>query len=146
MSHIRCKAAASIVLLAVVLSACTQGLDRADPTLSEALPAPGSIHLISDPPQAPYPVTIRYLNGGDASGAYHDFAQGETILIVFSNLPGERGIQVNGRACEGRYTLETGVETDLLLVLGDEGCRVEVTGSHREGSVHSNAPTDPEVD
>jgi hypothetical protein len=38
MSHIRCKAAASIVLLAVVLSSCTQGLDRADPTLSEAYP------------------------------------------------------------------------------------------------------------
>ena len=126
-------------LLALALAGC-------EPLIANEPPSPGSIHLVSEPPQAPYPVILRYLSGGSVSRVYHEFAQGETILVVFSSLPGEEGIQVNGRACEGRYTLETRVETDLLLVLGDGTCRVRVIGSHPEGAVHTDAPTEPKVD
>jgi len=126
-------------LLAFALVGC-------EPRNAGEQPAPGSIHLVSEPPQAPYPVILRYLSGGGVSRAYHEFAQGETMLVVFSSLPGVEGIQVNGRECEGRYTLETRVETDLVLVLGDGTCRVQVIGSHPEGAVHSDPPTDPKVD
>ncbi len=91
-------------------------------------------------------MVLRYLSGGSASRAYHEFAWGDTILVVFSSLPGEEGIQVNGQACDGRYTLQTKLETDLLLFLGDGTCRVEVVGTHPEGTVHSDPPTEPNVD
>jgi hypothetical protein len=85
------------------------------------------------------------MTDNDPSGVYHEFAKGETILIVFTNLPGEKGVHVNGRACDGRYMLTSGVETDLLLVLGDGTCRIEVLRSHPEGIIHSDPPTEPKV-
>jgi hypothetical protein len=91
-------------------------------------------------------VTIRWLNGGSVSGVYHEFARGEAILIVSSTLPGTEGVEVNGQACQGLYTIEARVETDLLLHLDDGSCRVEVLGSHPEGAVHTDRPTDPKVD
>jgi hypothetical protein len=108
-------------------------------------PIPGSFRLVTDPPVAPFPVTIRYLIGGDASRAYHEFSAGERILVVFTTLPGEEGVQVNGRACEGRYTIAAGLETDVLVVLRGESCRVEVTGSHPEGLVHTDPFTKPKL-
>lgn len=138
------SAVAAGLLLAFLVISCT-GLVPVNTTPHEAQPQPGTVHLIAEPPQAPYPVVIRHMSGDDASGVYHEFAEGKTILIVFSNLPGQKGVQVNGQACEGRYLLSTGIETDVLLVLGDGSCRIEVIGSHAEGSVHSDAPTEPKV-
>ena len=103
------------------------------------------MHLVADPPRAPYPLVIRHVSGVEASGVYHEFALGETVLVVFATLPGEKGVQVNGRACAGRYELTTGVETDLLLVLGIDACQIEVVGSHPEGTVHFDLPTEPKV-
>lgn len=133
------------VIFAFVLAGCGGSLAPVNTSPHEALPLPGTVHLVSAPAQAPYPVVIRHMSGDDASGAYHEFVEGETILVVFSNLPGEKGVQVNGRACDGRYMLTTGFETDVLLRLGDGTCRVEVLGSHAEGSVHSDPPTEPKV-
>ena len=55
-------------------------------------------------------------------------------------------IQMNGQACEGRYTIESRVETDVLLHFGAGSCRIEVVGAHAEGSVHTDLPTEPKVD
>jgi hypothetical protein len=132
----RQRAAAVVLLLATVLVGCQPGVNEP--------PLPGSMHIQSEPPQAPESVTLRYLSPG-VSGVYHEFAQGETVLVVFSSLPGEYGVQVNGQACDGRFTIETRVETDVLLVLGAGSCRLEVLGSHPEGSVHTDPPTDPTV-
>ena len=32
------------------------------------------------------------------------------------------------------------IETDLLLSLTDDGCRIEVLGSHAEGGSHAEEP------
>jgi hypothetical protein len=53
---------------------------------------------------------------------------------------------VNGASCEGQWAIEENVETDVLVHLGDSPCRVEVMGSHEIGSVHTDPPTDPELD
>jgi hypothetical protein len=103
------------------------------------------MHLVADPPQAPYPLIIRHLSGVEVSGVYHEIAAGETVLVVFPSLPGEKGVEVNGRACAGRYELATGVEIDLLLVLGVDACHIQVVGSHPEGTVHFDPVTEPEV-
>lgn len=136
---------ALVLLAAVTLASCARLTPSTEPTPHEALPLPGTLHLVADPPQAPYPLIIRHMSGVDASGVYHEFAPGETVLVVFANLPGKKGVQVNGRTCVGRYELTTGVETDLLLVLGIDACQIQVVGSHAEGTVHFDPYTEPEV-
>lgn len=48
----------------------------------------------------------------------------------------QKRLDINGRLCEGTFTIQARVETDLLLSLTDDGCRIEVLGSHREGDAH----------
>jgi hypothetical protein len=128
----------AIPLLAAALAGCQPGVNEP--------PLPGTVHIRSEPATAQEPVTLRYVLAGGVSRVYHEFALGETVLVVFSSLPGEHGLQLNGRDCDGRFTIETGVETDLLLVLGDGTCRLALIGSHLEGTVHTDPPTDPKVD
>ena len=103
------------------------------------------MHLVADPPQAPYRLIIRHMSGADPSSVFHEFGPGETVLVVFSNLPGEKGVEVNGRTCTGRYEVATGVETDLVLTLGTDECAIRVVASHPQGTLHSDPPTEPKV-
>lgn len=98
-------------------------------------PLPGSFYLTSDPPLAPYALTIRIAQVGGVSGRSEQFEEGDEVLVNWSDLPlpEEKWIDVNGQKCEGTFGIEARIETDLLLVLTDDGCRVEVLGSHPEG-------------
>jgi hypothetical protein len=108
----------------------------------------GYVHIASSPPLAPFPVTVRFRNpsGGSVSRVSFEFDPGETVLIVFPGTPGDNGLEVNGASCEGQWALEENVETDVLLQLDDVACRVEVVGSHAIGSVHTDPPTEPQLD
>lgn len=46
-----------------------------------------------------------------------------------------QAIWVDDSPCEGRFEIEPLVETDLLLHLTDEGCRVEILGAHAQATV-----------
>ena len=138
---------ATLTILVALVSACAPRELPSRPPIAEEHPGPGEIHLVSQPRQAPYPLVLRYLSpGGDVSRVYHEFSRDEDVLVIFTDLPGERGIQTNGHACEGRYMVETAVQTDLLLHLGDGTCRVEVLGPHPQGKVHRGTQAEPRVD
>lgn len=127
-------------LLAASIAACS-GISLPSSTLHEDLPAPGSFHLTSDPPQAPRALSLRYLYQGEPSGISDEFVAGATVVVRRSSLPELHGVQVNGARCAGQFPIVTGIEIDIILVLTDVGCRVETTGSHPEGAVrHGDEP------
>lgn len=120
------------LLLALVSIACTVG---------SALP--GSYYLTSDPPLAPYRLSIREDDVGvdDVSGPHRrtaTFEAGQEVVLDWSTLPlpQQKWIEVNGQDCEGRFDIQARVQTDLLLILTDDVCRIEVLGLHPEGAPH----------
>lgn len=129
------RATALSLLLALVSIGCTS--EPTDPPI-HGDPLPGSFYLTSDPPLAPYAVTIRSAHLGGVSGRFAQFEAGKEVVVNWSDLPlpEEKWIEVNGRNCEGTFGMEERIETDLLLVLTDDTCRVEVLGSHPEGGPH----------
>ncbi len=101
-------------------------------------PLPGSFHLTSDPRLAPYALTIRIDEAGGPSLRTAEFAQGDEVVVDWSTLPLPlaKWIEVNGQDCEGTFAIQERIETDLLLILMDDICRVEVLGMHLEGGPH----------
>jgi hypothetical protein len=122
------------MLLAVSVTACSPGLIA--PTLHEAIPLPGSFYLTAEPADAPGAFSIRYLSqGGDVSGISDDFPPGARIVAQRSTLPGRWGVLLNGGRCDGSFDIETEIETDVVLHIAADGCRIEAVGSHPEGAV-----------
>jgi hypothetical protein len=101
-------------------------------------PDPGSFHLTSDPPLAPYALTIRIDEAGGPSRRTAEFAEGGEVVVDWSTLPlpPAKWIEVNGQDCVGTFAIQARFETDLLLTLTDDVCRVEVLGTHLEGGPH----------
>lgn len=126
-----------LLLLALVSIGCTSA--RSEPTQPpiHGEPLPGSFYLTSDRP-APYPFTIRVETIGGPSRRNEKFEEGEVIVLQWPTLPIplEKWIEVNGQDCEGTFGIQARIETDLLLSLTADGCRVEVLGSHPEGGPH----------
>jgi hypothetical protein len=119
----------------------------AEPTLSEAIPAPGSFYLRSEPREAPYAMTIRIDPVGGPSGRSAEFAEGDWIVLEWSDLPlpEDKWLDINGVDCEGTFGIESRFDTDLLLTFTEEGCHVEVLGMHPEDGPHHpvTIPADP---
>lgn len=110
-------------------------------------PLPGYVHLVADPPHASIPVTVWFRDPGGTklSTVFFEFPAGDPILIVFPSTPGSSGLQVNDDPCDGELAILSQVETDVILHLGENPCRVEVVGSHPFGSVHTDPPTEPKL-
>ncbi len=120
-SHMPSRGAV-LLLLALVSSGCSTG--SAEPSIVGE-PLPGSFYLTSDRPAA-YPLTIRWETGTRSA----QFDEGDSIVLNWSTLPlpEQKRIDINGQLCEGTFTIEARIETDLLLSLKDDGCRVDVLG------------------
>jgi hypothetical protein len=113
--------------------------------------SPGYVHIVSLPPQATSPLTIRFRDPGhdQLSTVSFDFAAAEQILIVFPSTPSAPGnvaLQVNDLPCDGTWAITSKMETDLLLIVDDASCRTEVIGTHAVGAVHTDPQTEPNVD
>jgi hypothetical protein len=123
-----------LLCLALISLGCTT--EPADPPIVGD-PLPGSFYLSSDRP-APYPFTIRWEVGSRSA----QFDEGDSIVVNWSTLPlpDQKRIEINGQLCEGTFGIQARIETDLLLSLTDDGCRVEVLGSHPEGVSHAEEP------
>jgi len=109
-------------------------------------PLPGSFYLTSDPPLAPFDLTIQvdHVDGPGPSGRNARFNSGEEILVNWADLPfpREKWIEVNGRDCEGTFEIRARFEIDLLLTFTNDGCAIDVLGSHPEDVYpHGPAPT-----
>ncbi len=133
---------ALLSVLALIFLGCTsQPTESVEPPI-HGEPLPGSFYLTSDPPLAPYAVTIRGETTGGVSGRSAQFDEGDLIVVQWSDLPlpHDKWIQVNGQKCEGAFEIRARIETDLLLSLTDDGCRVEVLGSHPEAGSYAEEP------
>lgn len=102
-------------------------------------PLPGSFYMTSDPPLAPHPLSIRIDDIGGPSGRSQQFEEGDVVVVNWSTLPlpGVKWIQINGKDCDGTFGIQARFETDLLLILTEDVCHVEVLGSHPEGGPHT---------
>jgi hypothetical protein len=100
-------------------------------------PLPGSIHLTAIPPRAPRPLSLRVETIG-GPGISVEIEERDEIVADWGALPlpEEKWIEVNGQDCEGTFGVRERFETDLLLVLTDDACRVQVLGVHPEGGSH----------
>lgn len=107
-------------------------------------PTPGSLHLKSDPQTAPRDLTIRV--GDDSPSGWSEVVpKGAPVWITFTTLPDvDQAIWVDDERCDGRFAIEPLAETDLLLHLADQGCRVDVLRAHPEGAGEHRSV--PEVD
>lgn len=142
-SHGRSVAAAPLCLALVLIGCASQPSQAAEPTgLPEPTPhgepLPGSFHLTSDPPRAPYTLTIRIDDSGGPSGRTAEFNEGDPVVVDWSTLPlpQVKLIEVNGRDCEGTFGIQARFEIDLLLTFTDDACRVQILGVHLEGGSH----------
>ena len=125
-----------LLLLTSALVGCGFGQPTQSEPSSVGEQLPGSVHVESDPAQAPRPVEIQHVWGGDVSRRSHQFSQGQTISYVASTLPGQVGLVLNGTTCAGQFGITASTETDVLLILEGEACSVEVLGSHPETVPH----------
>ena len=128
---------ALLLLLALACMGCAAA--SSGPTQPPIVgdPLPGSFYLTADRP-APYPFTIRWEVGSRSA----QFDEGDSIVVNWSTLPlpDQKRIEINGQLCEGTFGIQARIETDLLLSLTDDGCRIEVLGSHPEGGPHAEEP------
>lgn len=67
-----------------------------------------------------------------------EIEEGDEVVADWSDLPlpAEKWIEVNGQDCEGTFGVRERFETDLLLILADDGCRIQFLGAHPEGEPH----------
>lgn len=134
-THPRTRLVVLPLLLALLSPGCLS--QPPEPTLLGE-PDPGSFHLTAEPPLAPYFLSIRADEAGGPSRRNAQFDGGDQVVVDWSTLPlpQVKWIEVNGRDCEGTFGIKERAETDLLLILAGDVCRVEVLGTHPEGGPH----------
>jgi hypothetical protein len=127
-----------LALAFVVVSTGCGSLRQSTAPTQHGEPLPGSYHLISDPTLAPYDIVIREADSGGSHSLSEHFSQGQKVELTWSTLPlpSPKWIQVNGQNCEGSFTIEPRVETDLLLLLTTDSCQLQVLAKHPEGTGH----------
>jgi hypothetical protein len=109
------------------------------------------VRIVAVPAESPFRLRIWFRDPGvpdNLSPVHFDFAAGQRLLVVFPSTPNDNGgaLQVNDFACEGGWSIRSNVETDVVLHLDDAGCTVNVLGSHAFGEVHTDPPTEAELD
>lgn len=94
------------------------------------------------PPRALSALTLQYIGSdGAVSGVQDEFVVGSLVVVDRPNLPGQMGVRVNSVACEGRFSIDSGFETDVILLLGVNPCRVELVGTHPVGTMEHASGT-----
>jgi len=71
-------------------------------------------------------------------GISAEIEEGDEVVSDWSDLPlpEVKWIEVNGQDCEGTFGVRARFETDLLLILTNDACHIQVLGSHPEGGSH----------
>jgi len=110
-----------------------------EPTIS-GQPLHGLIHLTSIPPHAPRLLSLRVDRIG-GPGISVEIEEGEEVVADWFDLPlpEVKWIEVNGQDCEGTFGVRERFETDLLLILTDDACRVQFLGAHPRAEPHPDA-------
>ncbi len=128
-----------LALSAAVLAACEQlatfipsPAAPPAPTAADAdMPGPGQLHLTAVPEEASVELVIRYVRDGDPSRVEDRVPAGAPVLIERTTLPHPRErLEVDGAICDGTYPIEALMETDVVVIVDDAGCRVEVRRIH----------------
>ena len=111
------------------------------PLFDEHMPGPGTLYLTSLPRKATMDVVIRHIRDGERSSHEDRVPAGVPIVVEMTNLPGTADrLEVNGVVCDGSYPIQENMETDVVVILADAGCRVEVRRVHAQ-----NAPVHGET-
>jgi hypothetical protein len=124
-----------IVLSGLVVSTASCGwLPRPTATSQsgvELVPGPGYFHVTAEPPLADAVIEIRSIGSdGEASGVVDSFQPGDVIEVDRAALAGQRGLSVDGFACDGRFQVVEEMVTEVLLSLRDDGCRLTTVRIH----------------
>ena len=121
-------AARQLSAAALLVAAC--GVDPGGTHVAgtEDQPAPGSVEVEGDPPQAATPLVIQFVGaeGGVVEETTARIPAGGTIKAGMPNLPGVMRLLVNGNLCE--FAIESDRRTRVALRIRDAGCSVETKG------------------
>ena len=96
---------------------------------AEALPGPGQVMLVADPPEAAEPLTIEFAGqDGEVRGLPTQIQPGATVSASTVSLPGKVTVHVNGKACDGTVPVRTDMTTTVVLLFARGGCSIAVQG------------------
>jgi hypothetical protein len=99
----------------------------------------GSFHFVAEPPVAAEPLSVRLrMEDGTSSARSFDFAVGDVVTDSPTDVPGRRGVVVNGRSCAGEFIVEAGRTTEVTIRLVGDTCTVVQTGVHEEAHAASD--------
>lgn len=88
----------------------------------------GSVHFVADPPKATTSVEIRLrMQDGSPSDQAFQFAVGSVIEDTPWSTPGNFGLIVNDRTCDGAFEIEGGQTTEVTIRLQGDLCSVTAT-------------------
>jgi len=116
----------AMLLLGVAVIACAE--PAASPT--EGLPGAGYISVVGSPTTAANDgvgIDVRDASGELVTQA--EIPMGTRIVTQFAVLPGSYDVSAGG-GCSNPVAVSSGMETDLTLRQGDQGCSLEVGSTH----------------
>lgn len=125
------------MIAATVFAACdqlTSVVATEPPITDERHPVPGTLYLTALPEAATVELVIRFVSGGDPSSVETVVPEGVPVLVERTLGSGPHELEVNGVVCDGTYPIEKGMETDAVVIFGDDGCRVETRQIHAENA------------
>ncbi len=100
-------------------------------TAFEGMPGPAYLHLDGEPVTAARPFVVTFAGpDGDRSGQSFAFEAGQRVVIDRTSFAETFAAWVDDIACEGSATTLTDRETDGLLEIDDEVCRLTTTRNH----------------
>jgi hypothetical protein len=122
------RASLALVAVTVVLGACTPQVGATFEDGVEHLPGPGEIHLVTDPPIAGIELAFVVIQSGGDSSVTTTIAAGEPVVVDLTTLPGIFAMRMNGTACDGRFPVQEGRMTDIIVRITLDGCATTVSG------------------
>lgn len=120
-----------LIGILVVAGACAPGPGGTFEQGVEHLPAPGYIHLVTQPAIAQIELTfVLIVTDGTDSGVTTRVAAGDPVAIDLTTPPGAYAIRMNGTVCQDRFPVEADRETDVVVRIATDGCATAVGGIH----------------
>lgn len=91
-------------------------------------PQPGGFTLTTDPAKATVAWEFGTVTGDSVSTVSDRFAQGQTVKLSRTELPGSYQLLVNGAICDGSFDMVESLRTIVVATIGGKTCALETVG------------------
>ena len=128
-SMLRVRVGFVVVVVSLVGCATPSGPARHFPG-TESMPAPASVWLTAVPASPPQPVKIEMTSPDSDMHRTHTFVPGEPLRGSFPVSEGRYRLSAQGGACRLDLVLRPEHESDVVIVLREDGCELMVAIEH----------------